>query len=220
MELFIDSANVEEIRQAWSMGLIAGVTTNPTLIAKEGIPIERRLREILAVVTAGPINGEAMGSQAAELVKQGKALAAMDPRIVVKIPITGEGLKAIRELREEGVKTNATLAFTAAQCLAAARAGASYISPFLGRLDDAGRSRAELLGQCQDIWRNYDLTARLIAASIRSVEHVVEAARHGWHIATVPYTILLAMLRDPLTDVGIKRFEADWAAAGLTAFQG
>jgi transaldolase len=220
MELFIDSANLEEIRQAWSMGLISGVTTNPTLIAREGVEITERLKEILAVVTAGPVNGEAMGSQAPELVRQAKALAALDSRIVVKIPITSEGLKAIRELRAAGVRTNATLAFTAAQCLAAARAGASYISPFLGRLDDAGRDRADLLAQCQDIWRHYNLDARLIAASIRSVDHVIEAARRGWHIATVPYAILQAMLKDPLTDAGIKRFEADWAAAGLAPAQG
>ncbi|MEL7622030.1 MAG: fructose-6-phosphate aldolase [Clostridiales bacterium] len=214
MKLFIDSANVREIKEIWSMGILAGVTTNPTLIAKEGVNIEKRLQEILSVTEGIPVNGEAMGREAAELVAHGKKLAAIDQRIVIKVPMTAEGLKAIREMKAEGIRTNATLIFTAAQCLAAARAGASYISPFLGRLEDNSRSYISLLEECRQIWQSHGLTTEIIAASIRRPEQVAEAAARACHIATIPYPVLLNMLLDPLTEAGIKRFEEDWAALG------
>jgi len=213
MKLFIDTANVAEIREAWDMGMICGVTTNPSLIAREGADLEERMREILSIVTDGPINGEAIGTSAEELTAGARKLARIDSRIVVKVPMTQEGLKAIRILKAEGIKTNATLVFSAAQGLLAARAGASYISPFLGRLDDIGQPSEALLEAFADIWSMYDLETEIIAASIRSPEHVVSAARLGIHIATVPYKILLAMTEHPLTDAGIKRFDADWQDA-------
>lgn len=213
MKLFIDSANVAEIQDVWNMGIIGGVTTNPSLIAREGADLEKRMREILSVVTAGPVNGEALGTTADELVAAARQLALIDARIVVKVPMTSEGLKAIRILKAEGIKTNATLVFSASQGLLAARAGASYISPFLGRLDDIGASSQALMEAFSDIWSMYDLDTEIIAASIRSPEHVEKAARLGIHIATVPYKILLAMTEHPLTDAGIKRFEADWQDA-------
>ena len=213
MNFFIDSAELDEICDAWEMGVIRGVTTNPSLIARSGAELKVRLREILEIVTDGPVNGEAMGETCRELTESARQLAAVDPRIVVKIPMTAEGLKAIKILAAEGIRTNATLVFTPAQCLLAARAGASYISPFLGRLDDAYRSSEGFLKECREIWQAHQLTAQLIAASVRSPKHAVMAARYGCHIATVPYRVLLEMVKDPLTTVGIKRFNDDWAAA-------
>jgi transaldolase len=213
MKIFIDTANVQEIKAAWDMGIIDGVTTNPTLIAREGVPLEQRLAEILAVVKSGPINAEAIGTTAAELILAGRQLAAIDSRIVVKIPLTAEGLKAISQLKQEDIATNATLVFTASQALLAARAGAAYVSPFLGRLEDAGLSSRTLLEELNDIWALHGLETQIIAASIRSTEHVVMSACLGAHIATIPYKVLQQMLIHPLTDAGIKRFEADWVAA-------
>ena len=216
MKLFLDSADPEEIRRAWEMGVICGITTNPTLIARAGADLKERLREILDIVKEGPVNGEAMGETCRELTVSARQLAAIDPRIVVKIPMNTEGLKAIRLLHAEGIRTNATLVFTAAQCLLAARAGADYISPFLGRLEDDGRSSRELLEACREIWQAHNLRAELIAASVRKPEHVVQAARLGCAIATVPFAVLLEMTKDPLTDAGIRRFNQDWAAARMS----
>ncbi|MEA4891711.1 MAG: fructose-6-phosphate aldolase [Peptococcaceae bacterium] len=213
MKFFLDSAELQEIREAWDMGVICGVTTNPTLIARAGADLRTRLKEILSIVTEGPVNGEAMGESCRELVESARQLSAIDQRIVVKVPMTIEGLKAIKVLKEQGIRTNATLVFTASQCLLAARAGADYISPFLGRLDDAYRTSEGLLKECREIWQVHQLSAELIAASVRSPKHAVMAARYGCHIATVPYRILLEMVKDPLTNVGIKRFNDDWAAA-------
>jgi len=215
MKIFIDSANVAEIKEAWAMGIISGVTTNPTLIAREGVKPEKRIKEILEVVKAGPINAEAIGSTARELVDDAKKIAAISSRMVVKIPMTAEGLKAIKELKAEGIKTNATLVFTAAQSLLAARAGAAYISPFLGRLEDQGDSPVKLLEELENIWQNYGLETEIIAASIRRPEHAVISAVYGAHIATIPFRVIQEMLVHPLTAAGIKRFEEDWAKANL-----
>ena len=204
MKFFLDSAELQEIREAWDMGVICGVTTNPTLIARAGADLRTRLKEILSIVTE---------ESCRELVESARQLSAIDQRIVVKVPMTIEGLKAIKVLKEQGIRTNATLVFTASQCLLAARAGADYISPFLGRLDDAYRTSEGLLKECREIWQVHQLSAELIAASVRSPKHAVMAARYGCHIATVPYRILLEMVKDPLTNVGIKRFNDDWAAA-------
>jgi transaldolase len=215
MQIFIDSANVAQIKEAWEMGIISGVTTNPSLIAREGVRLETRIKEILEIVKAGPVNVEAIGKTARQLVADAKILAAWSPQVVVKIPMNNEGLKAIKELRSLGIKTNATLVFSASQCILAAQAGANYISPFLGRLEDQGESPSQLLTDIKAIWRMHNIDTKIIAASIRKPEHAVLSAVLGAHIATIPYPVLSDMLRHPLTDAGIKRFEADWEKANL-----
>ena len=207
MDLFIDTAKVEEIREANDMGIICGVTTNPSLIAKEGRDFNEVIREIVSIVD-GPISGEvkATTTQAAEMVKEGRAIAAIHPNMVVKIPMTGEGLKAVKTLAAEGIKTNVTLVFTANQALLAAKAGATYVSPFLGRLDDISEHGTELIRTIAEI------RTRIIAASIRNPIHVTECALAGADIATVPYGVLKQMLAHPLTDAGIIKFQKDYQA--------
>lgn len=213
MKFFIDTANVDEIRAANDMGVIAGVTTNPSLIAKEGRDYAQTLAEIASIVD-GPISGEvkATTTDAAGMIEEGRAIYALDPKhMVVKIPMTAEGLKAIRVLAAEGIPTNCTLIFSANQALLAARAGAAYVSPFLGRLDDISEPGIELIRTISDMFANYDdIETRIIAASVRNPIHVTDCALAGADIATVPYKVIEQMVRHPLTDAGIEKFKADY----------
>ena len=209
MKLFIDTANVADIKMANDMGIICGVTTNPSLIAKEGRDFNEVIKEITSIVD-GPISGEVISLDAYGMIKEGREIAKIHKNMVVKIPMTEEGLKAVKVLSKENIKTNVTLIFTPAQALLAARAGASYVSPFLGRLDDIATNSLELIKTIVDIFKIHDITTEIITASIRSPLHVVDAARAGAHIATVPANVIKAMLKHPLTDSGIERFMKDW----------
>ena len=211
MRLFIDTAKVEEIRKANDMGIICGVTTNPSLIAKEGRDFNEVIKEITQIVD-GPISGEVKASttEAEGMIREGREIAAIHPNMVVKIPMTGEGLKAVKVLSAENIKTNVTLVFTANQALLAARAGATYVSPFLGRLDDVSEKGVALIRTISAMFANYeDIHTQIIAASIRNTMHVTDCALAGADIATVPYGVLTQMLRHPLTDAGILKFQAD-----------
>lgn len=209
MKLFIDTANVADIKMANDMGVICGVTTNPSLIAKEGRDFNEVIKEITSMVD-GPISGEVISLDADGMIKEGREIAKIHKNMVVKIPMTEEGLKAVKVLSKENIKTNVTLIFTPAQALLAAKAGASYVSPFLGRLDDIATNSLESIKTIVDIFKIHDITTEIIAASIRSPLHVVDAARAGAHIATVPANVIKAMLKHPLTDSGIERFMKDW----------
>lgn len=213
MKFFIDTANVEEIRAANDMGVIAGVTTNPSLIAKEGRDYAETLAEIASIVD-GPISGEvkATTTDAAGMIEEGRAIYALDPKhMVVKIPMTAEGLKAIKVLASEGIPTNCTLIFSANQALLAARAGAAYVSPFLGRLDDISQPGIDLIQTISASFNNYpDLHCEIIAASVRNPIHVTDCALAGADIATVPYKVIQQMTKHPLTDSGIEKFKADY----------
>ncbi|ADK16988.1 MULTISPECIES: fructose-6-phosphate aldolase [Clostridium] len=209
MKLFIDTANVEEIRKANEMGVICGVTTNPSLIAKEGRDFKEVVKEITTIVD-GPISAEVISLESEGMVKEAKELAKIHKNIIIKIPMTVEGLKAVKILSKENIKTNVTLIFSPAQALLAARAGATYVSPFLGRLDDIGMNGIELVEQISDIFKIHDIKTEIIAASIRNPLHVINAAKAGSDIATVPYKILIQMTKHPLTDIGIQRFLDDW----------
>lgn len=213
MRFFIDTANVDEIRMANDMGIICGVTTNPSLIAKEGRDFNEVIREIASIVD-GPISGEVKAdtTDAQGMIEEGRQIAAIHPNMVVKIPMTTEGLKAVKVLSSEGIKTNVTLIFTAAQALLAARAGASYVSPFLGRLDDISTPGIELIDEITQIFQIHNIETEIIAASIRNPIHVIDCAKAGAHIATVPYKVLIQMTRHPLTDQGIEKFQADYRA--------
>jgi len=212
LRIFIDSANIEEIKEINTMGFLHGVTTNPSLVAKQKRDYPTVIREICSIVD-GPISAEVLGHESMGMVKEAHDLASLHPNVVVKIPITEEGLKAIKILAGEKIPTNATLVFSAAQALLAARAGASYISPFIGRVDDTGNDGLILLNDIMTIFDQYDLSAQVIAASIRHPMHVVESARIGSHIATVPYNIIKLLIRHPLTDAGIEKFMQDWKQA-------
>ena len=213
MKFFIDTANVDEIRAANDMGVIAGVTTNPSLIAKEGRDYAETLAQIASIVD-GPISGEvkATTTDAAGMIEEGRAIYALDPKhMVVKIPMTAEGLKAIKVLSAEGIPTNCTLIFSANQALLAARAGAAYVSPFLGRLDDISQPGIDLIQAISAIFNNYpDLHCEIIAASVRNPIHVTDCALAGADIATVPYKVIQQMTKHPLTDAGIEKFKADY----------
>ena len=214
MKFFIDTANVDEIRKANEMGVIAGVTTNPSLIAKEGRDYAETLKEIAAIVE-GPISGEvkATTEDAEGMIAEGRAIAAMHPNMVVKIPMTTEGLKAIKALSAEGIKTNCTLIFSANQALLAARAGATYVSPFLGRLDDISQPGIDLIRMICQMFDNYpDINCQIIAASVRNPIHVTDCALAGADIATVPYKVIEQMTKHPLTDQGIEKFKKDYLA--------
>lgn len=213
MKFFIDTANVEDIRKANDMGVICGVTTNPSLIAKEGRDFGEVIREITTIVD-GPISGEVKATtvDAEGMIREGREIAAIHPNMVVKIPMTAEGLKAVKVLSAEGIKTNVTLIFTANQALLAARAGASYVSPFLGRLDDINVAGIDLIQDIVQIFDNYGLETEIIAASIRNPIHVTDCALAGAHIATVPYGVIEQMTKHPLTDAGIEKFQKDYKA--------
>lgn len=209
MRLFIDTANVGEIREAASLGVISGVTTNPSLIAREGRNFQEVVREICEIVD-GPISAEAVSTGAEEMVAEAEELSKIHKNIVVKIPMTPEGLKAVKMLGPKNVKTNVTLVFSANQALLAALAGATYVSPFIGRIDDAGQDGMEVVSDTVQILAQYGLPTEIIAASIRHPLHVTEAARLGADIATVPFKVLIQMMKHPLTDKGIEKFMSDW----------
>jgi len=209
MKLFIDTANVDDIRQANDMGVICGVTTNPSLIAKEGRDFKQVVTEITSIVD-GPISAEVISLEADKMVEEALPLAAIHKNIVIKLPMCEEGLKACKMLTEKGIKTNVTLIFSAAQALLAAKAGATFVSAFHGRLDDIGMEGMALIEEISDIFNVQGLDTEIIAASIRNPIHVTAAARAGCHIATVPMNVLLQMLKHPLTDSGIERFLKDW----------
>ena len=211
MKFFVDTANVEEIRKANDMGIICGVTTNPSLIAKEGRDFNQVIAEIASIVD-GPISGEvkATTTDAEGMIKEGREIAAIHPNMVVKIPMSVEGLKAVKVLHAEGIKTNVTLIFSAAQALLAARAGATYVSPFLGRLDDISMPGIDLINEITEIFMMHDIQTEIIAASIRNPIHVIDCAKAGADIATVPYKVLEQMTKHPLTDQGIAKFQADY----------
>lgn len=211
MKFFIDTANVEEIRKANRMGFVAGVTTNPSLIAKEGRDFNQVIEEITSIVD-GPISGEVVSLEAEKMVEEGRVISKIHPNMVVKIPMTGEGLAAVAVLNKEGIKTNVTLVFSAAQALLAARAGATYVSPFLGRLDDIGSDGLILIRDIAEIFKVHGIATEIISASVRHPIHVIECARAGADIATIPYKVYEQMLKHPLTDSGIEKFLADWEA--------
>lgn len=213
MRFFIDTANVEDIRKANDMGIICGVTTNPSLIAKEGRDFNEVIKEITSIVD-GPISGEvkATTTDAEGMIKEGREIAAIHPNMVVKIPMTVEGLKATKVLASEGIKTNVTLIFTANQALLAARAGATYVSPFLGRLDDISQPGIDLIETIAEMFSVAGLDTQIIAASVRNPIHVTDCALAGADIATVPYKVIEQMTKHPLTDQGIAKFQADYKA--------
>lgn len=209
MKLFIDTANVEEIKEANDLGVICGVTTNPSLIAREGRDFKQVVTEITSIVD-GPISAEVVSLEYEKMVEEALELVKIHKNIVIKLPMTTEGLKATKILSSKGIKTNVTLIFSSAQALLAARAGATYVSPFLGRLDDIGMNGMNLIEEIVDIFSQHDIKTEIIAASIRSSIHVIEAARLGADIATVPYKVILQMTKHPLTDAGIEKFLKDW----------
>ncbi len=209
MKIFIDSANVQQIEEVNGWGILDGVTTNPTLIAKEKTDFGTLVRQICTIVN-GPISAEAISMKAGDIVVEARELASIHKNIVVKIPVTEEGLRATKTLSKEGVSINTTLVFSPAQALLACKAGARYISPFVGRLDDVGSDGMDVVAQILDILDNYQFDAEVIVASVRHPIHVVEAARMGAHIATVPYEVLKKMFKHPLTDLGIEKFLQDW----------
>ena len=213
MKLFIDTANVEDIRKANDMGVICGVTTNPSLIAKEGRDFNEVIAEIASIVD-GPISGEvkATSVDAEGMIAEGREIAKIHPNMIVKIPMTVEGLKAVKALTAEGIKTNVTLIFTANQALLAARAGATYVSPFLGRLDDISQPGIRLIEDIVTIFENYGLETEIIAASVRNPIHATDCALAGADIATVPYSVIETMTKHPLTDQGIAKFQKDYIA--------
>jgi transaldolase len=209
MKLFIDTANVDEIRKANDMGVICGVTTNPSLIAKEGRIFEEVVREITSIVD-GPISAEVISLDSEGMIREAIELAKIHKNIIIKLPMTAEGLKAVKVLSKEKIKTNVTLIFSAGQALLAAKAGATYVSPFAGRLDDIGNDGMKLVKEIVEIFRNYEIDTEIIAASIRHPMHVIEAAKLGCHIATIPYKVILQLTKHPLTDKGIDQFLKDW----------
>jgi transaldolase len=211
MKFFLDTANVKEIQEAASLGLLDGVTTNPSLVAKEGRSFKEMLIEICNIVD-GPISAEVVSLEADAMVKEGKELAKIHKNIVVKVPLIAEGLKATKRLAAEGIRVNVTLCFSPTQALLAAKAGAWCVSPFIGRLDDISSNGMELIRQILTIYRNYDYKTQVLVASVRHPQHVVEAALAGGHICTMPFSIFQQMVKHPLTDIGLKKFLADWEA--------
>jgi len=210
MKLFLDTANIEEIKEAHALGVISGVTTNPSLIAREGRDFKKVVHEIVDIID-GPISVEVVSMHAPEMIREAEELAAIHSNLVIKIPMTGEGLKAVKVLSAKKIKTNVTLVFSANQALLASLAGATYVSPFVGRLDDIGHDGMELVATIAEIYRNYNYATKIIAASIRHPLHIPIAAGTGADIATIPYKVLIQMVQHPLTDLGIEKFLEDWA---------
>jgi transaldolase len=208
MKIFIDSADLDEIRDAAAMGVVDGVTTNPSLVAKTGRPLASVITKICEIVD-GPISAEVIATDYQGIVAEGRALAKLHPNVVVKVPLIAEGLKAVRTFANEGIKTNVTLCFSATQGLLAAKAGATYISPFIGRIDDISGDGMELIEQLVQIYRNYDLPTQVLAASVRHPVHVVQCAMIGAHVATLPHKVIRQLLDHPLTTIGLERFLAD-----------
>ena len=209
MKFFIDTANLEEIKTADEWGLIDGVTTNPSLVAKEKCDFKTRIAEICSLID-GPVSAEAISLDSAGMIAEGRELVKIHSNVVVKIPMTLEGLRAVKKLSGEGIKTNVTLVFSPVQALMAAKAGATYVSPFVGRLDDISHTGMDLVAQILEIYFNYGFDTEIIAASVRHPLHVLESARMGAHVATIPFKVLEQLAKHPLTDIGIDRFLKDW----------
>jgi transaldolase len=209
MKFFIDTANIEEIKKAWELGVIDGVTTNPSLISKEKKEPMALFREICAIVD-GPINAEVIGTKTEDMVREGEELAKIHENIVVKIPMIEDGLRAVKRLTAAGIRTNVTLIFSASQALLAAKAGATYVSPFIGRLDDISHTGMDVVADIQTIYENYVFDTQVIVASVRNPLHVVEAALIGADIATIPYNVIAQLIKHPLTDIGLEKFLKDW----------
>ncbi|WP_448163978.1 fructose-6-phosphate aldolase [Bacillus thuringiensis] len=209
MKFFIDTANINEIKEANALGVVAGVTTNPSLVAKEGVDFPERIREICSFIE-GPVSAEVISLEADKMIEEGKELAKIAPNVVVKVPMTTEGLKAVKAFSDLGIRTNVTLVFSAVQALLAARAGATYVSPFLGRLDDIGHNGMDLIRQIAEIFAIHGIETEIIAASVRHSVHVTDAALNGAHIATIPANVIASLVKHPLTDQGIEKFLADW----------
>ena len=213
MKLFLDTANLNEIREGTALGLVDGVTTNPSLVAKEGsVDFKQHVAAICELVK-GDVSAEVTSLDTGDMLREGREYAAIAPNVVVKCPLTADGLKATRQLTAEGIKVNVTLCFSAGQAILAAKAGAAYISPFIGRLDDIGQNGLELVSQIVEIYNNYDWKTEVLAASIRHPIHVIEAARIGADVATMPFKVIAQLINHPLTDQGLERFLADWRKA-------
>lgn len=214
MKFFIDTANLNEIRECAEMGLIDGVTTNPSLIAKEsGVDFKEHIRAICQL-TPGDVSAEVTSLDAEGMIREGLEYAKIAPNVVIKCPLTLDGLKATRALDTEGIKVNVTLCFSASQAILAAKAGATYISPFIGRLDDISHNGLQLIAEIVEIYNNYDWKTQILAASIRNPLHLVESARMGAHVATIPYKVILQLVKHPLTDAGVEQFLTDWKKSG------
>ena len=214
MKFFIDTANLEEIREAAALGILDGVTTNPSLVAKEGnVDFKQHIAAICEIVQ-GDVSAEVTSLDLEGMLREGREYARIAPNVVVKCPLTKDGLKATKQLNDEGIKVNVTLCFSAPQAILAAKAGATYISPFIGRLDDIGHNGMELLAEIVDIYRNYDWKTEILAASIRHPIHVVQAARLGADVATLPFKVIEQLIKHPLTDKGLEQFLADWRKSG------
>ena len=210
MRIFLDTANIDQIRQAAKLGIISGITTNPTLVSKEkATDYQATIKEICSIIS-GPISAEVLVEGVEPMIEQAQQISAWAPNIVIKIPATTEGLEVTSALAKEGIKVNFTLCFSLNQALLGALAGATYVSPFVGRLDDIGNDGMQLVKDIVDVFKHYQLSTEVIAASIRHPQHCVAAAKAGAHIATVPYNVLMQMIRHPLTDIGVTRFLADW----------
>lgn len=210
MKFFIDTANLDEIREAASLGVLDGVTTNPSLVAKEGdLDFYEHLARICEIVD-GPVNGEVVSTDTEGMLREGHELVKIHPNMVVKLPLTRDGLRACKALADEGIKVNMTLVFSAPQALLAAKAGAAFVSPFVGRLDDVGQDGMELIAEIVDMYSNYDFTTEVLVASVRHPIHLVQAARMGADIATMPFKVIEQLLKHPLTDIGLAKFLADW----------
>lgn len=209
MEFFLDTANLEEIKRAQELGLIDGVTTNPSLLAKEGGDWRAQAKEICQMVS-GPVSLEVVATEAEEMVNEARELVKFGPNAVIKIPMTLEGINAVRQLRDMDIPTNVTLVFSVNQALLAAKAGATYVSPFVGRLDDIGTTGMDLVGEILEVYEQYDFETQVIVASIRHPEHVLQSARMGAHVATVPFAVLEKLASHPLTDIGLEKFLKDW----------
>lgn len=212
MKIFIDTANFDEIKAAYEMGFVAGVTTNPSLIVKEKRDLKEVIKQIAALVD-GPVSAEVIATTAPEMIKEAHELVKLGDNVVIKVPMTPEGLKAVAVLAKEGIKTNVTLIFSANQALLAARAGATFVSPFVGRIDDISMDGVTLIEDIAEIFMVHDIKTEIIAASVRTPMHMTQCAKAGAHIATVPYKVLMASMKHPLTDAGLARFLADWEAA-------
>lgn len=215
MKFFIDSANLDDVRKAVELGMADGVTTNPSLMAKEtGISFHKQIATICALVS-GPVSAEVTSLDYAEMLKQGRELASIAPNVTVKLPLTPDGLRACRVLADEGIQINVTLCFSAAQAILAAKAGASFVSPFVGRLDDVGEHGMGLIAEIVDIYTNYDWDTEVLVASVRHPTHVLEAARIGADVVTLPFKVLEQMYKHPLTSIGLDQFMADWQKSGI-----
>lgn len=212
MKIFIDTANFDEIKAAYEMGFVAGVTTNPSLIVKEKRDLKEVIKQIAALVD-GPVSAEVIATTAPEMIKEAHELVKLGDNVVIKVPMTPEGLKAVAVLAKEDIKTNVTLIFSANQALLAARAGATFVSPFVGRIDDISMDGITLIEDIAEIFMVHDIKTEIIAASVRTPMHMTQCAKAGAHIATVPYKVLMASMKHPLTDAGLARFLADWEAA-------